>query len=70
MVASRRHQVGPSVTHEVRPVGSGLDHVLVRAGVHWRVRGDRTRLRVGAGVPVAGNERTNAILDLALVRDR
>jgi hypothetical protein len=48
----------------------GLDHVLARAGVHWRVRGDRARLRIGAGVPVAGNERTNAILDLALVLDR
>jgi len=48
----------------------GLDHVLARAGVQWRMRGGAWHLRAGAGVPIAGNERTNAILDVAIVVDR
>lgn len=48
---------------------AGLDHVLVRTGVQWRVRGGATRLRVGAGFPVGGAERTNAVLDLRMIAD-
>jgi hypothetical protein len=46
----------------------GFDHVLVRAGIHWRMtRGGDWRLRAGVGAPLGGAERTNAVLDLALV---
>ena len=45
----------------------GFDHVLVRAGVHWQLRRTDWRLRAGLGAPVGGDERTNAVLDLALV---
>jgi len=46
----------------------GFDHVLLRAGVHWRMtRGGDWRLRAGLGAPVGGAERTNAVLDLAVV---
>lgn len=47
----------------------GLDHVLLRAGVHWRMtRASDWRLRAGVGAPLGGSERTNAVLDLAVVR--
>lgn len=45
----------------------GLDFVLARAGVHWRVSRGDWRLRAGLGLPLGGSERTNAILDLAVV---
>jgi hypothetical protein len=46
----------------------GFDHVLARLGVHWHLWRDDWRLRAGLGAPLGGDERTNAILDLALVR--
>lgn len=46
----------------------GFDHVLVRAGVHWRFHASDWRLRAGVGVPLAGDERTNAVLDIAILR--
>jgi hypothetical protein len=49
---------------------ASFDHLLVRTGVHWRPRGYAWRLRVGVGIPVAGAERTNAVLDAAFVVDR
>jgi len=49
---------------------AAVDHVLLRAGIHWRVRGGAWRLRTGAGIPVAGDDRTNAILDVTLLVDR
>jgi hypothetical protein len=46
----------------------GLDDVLLRAGVHWQLTRTRDwRLRAGVGVPVAGNDRTNAVLDVTVV---
>lgn len=48
---------------------AGFDHLLVRTGVQWRVRGGATRLRLGAGFPVGGAERTNAVLDLRMIAD-
>lgn len=46
----------------------GLDNLLLRAGVHWQVTRARDwRLRAGVGVPVAGNDRTNAVLDVTVV---
>jgi hypothetical protein len=50
----------------------GFDHLLVRAGLQWRLESSGWRVRAGAAVPVAANERTtpNAILDLTLVVDR
>ena len=48
---------------------SSFDHLLVRAGVSWQRR-DAWRLRAGVGLPVAGAERANAIVDLAIVIDR
>jgi hypothetical protein len=45
----------------------GFDHVLLRAGVHWQVSASDWRLRAGLGAPVGGSERTNAVLDLAVV---
>ena len=47
---------------------SGFDYVLFRAGIHWRITSGDWRLRAGVGLPVFGSERTNAVLDLALVR--
>ncbi|HEY5950902.1 MAG TPA: hypothetical protein VIV40_35660, partial [Kofleriaceae bacterium] len=44
-----------------------LDYVLLRAGVHWRMTANDWRLRAGIGAPVGGDERTNAIVDLAVV---
>jgi hypothetical protein len=49
---------------------SSFDHLLVRTGLHWRPRGSAWRLRVGVGLPVAGAERTSAVLDAAFVVDR
>jgi hypothetical protein len=46
---------------------AGVDHVLVRTGVHWNPRGGAWRLRAGLGLPVAGGDRTNAVIDLAVV---
>lgn len=46
----------------------GFDDVLLRAGVHWAVAG-LWRLRSGVGVPVGGSERTNAIVDVAVIHD-
>lgn len=46
----------------------GLDHVLVRAGGHSRL-GERWRLLVGLGVPVAGDERSNVVFDLGIAHD-
>lgn len=48
---------------------AGLDHVLVRTGVHWRVS-NTLRVRFGSGVPLGGAEPTNAIVDVGLVVDR
>lgn len=48
--------------------GAGLDHVNLRAGVHARLRG-AWRLMAGLGVPVGGDERTNAVFDLGVLRD-
>ncbi len=48
---------------------AGFDHLLVRTGVQWRVRGGATRLRIGAGFPVGGAERTNGVLDLRMIAD-
>lgn len=47
---------------------AAIDHVNLRAGVHWRFRGP-WRGMVGAGFPVGGEERTNAVLDLGIIRD-
>lgn len=46
----------------------GFDDVLVRAGVHWAIEG-LWRLRSGVGLPIGGSERTNAILDVAVIHD-
>ena len=46
----------------------GFDDVLVRAGVHWAMTG-LWRLRSGVGLPFGGSERTNAIVDVAVVHD-
>jgi hypothetical protein len=48
---------------------AGLDHVLVRAGLHWRPGGGAWRLRTGLGLPRGGNERTNVVFDVGLVRE-
>jgi hypothetical protein len=48
---------------------AGFDHLLVRTGLQWRVRGGATRLRAGVGVPVGGAERTNLVLDLRMIGD-
>jgi hypothetical protein len=47
----------------------GLDHVAVRAGAHWRVRGP-WRLEIGAMLPVAGDEPTDLVAVIGLRRDR
>jgi len=46
----------------------GFDDVLVRAGVHWAMAG-LWRLRSGVGLPIGGSERTNAIVDVAVIHD-
>jgi len=45
----------------------GFDHVLVRAGVHWRFARRDWRLRAGLAAPLGGDERTNAILDVGVI---
>jgi hypothetical protein len=45
----------------------GFDHVLLRAGVHWQPTATDWRLRAGVGAPLGGSERTNAVLDVAIV---
>jgi hypothetical protein len=47
----------------------GIDHVAARLGAHWRVKG-AWRVEVAALVPLAGEERTNAALTIAVKRDR
>jgi hypothetical protein len=47
---------------------AGLDHVALRLSLQWRMF-DVWRGAIGAGLPVAGEERTNAIITLGLVRD-
>jgi hypothetical protein len=46
----------------------GFDDVLARAGVHWAMTG-LWRLRSGVGLPIGGSERTNAIVDVAVIHD-
>jgi hypothetical protein len=46
----------------------GLDHVAVRLSAQRRMF-ERWRGQVGVGLPVAGEERTNAIVTLGLLRD-
>jgi hypothetical protein len=46
----------------------GFDHVLLRAGVHWQMHATDWRLRAGLGAPLGGDERTNAVLDVAVLR--
>ena len=46
----------------------GLDHLNLRAGAHARFAGP-WRAMIGVGVPVGGEERTNVILDLGIIRD-
>lgn len=46
----------------------GADHVLVRAGAQVRIA-VAWRLAVGVGVPIAGEERTTALLDVGIVRE-
>jgi hypothetical protein len=47
----------------------GLDHVAIRGGVHWRIRGP-WRVEVGAMVPLAGDEPTDLVAVIGLRRDR
>jgi hypothetical protein len=46
----------------------GLDHVNVRVGATSRF-GARWRGMVGIGLPIGGDERTNAIVDLGIIRE-
>lgn len=46
----------------------GFDDVLVRGGIHWQVA-PLWRFRSGVGLPFGGSERTNAIVDVALIHD-
>lgn len=46
----------------------GFDAVLVRVGTQWAMSA-AWRLRSGVGVPLGGSDRTNAIVDLAVVHD-
>lgn len=47
---------------------AAIDHVNVRTGVHLRF-GGRWRGAVGIGIPVGGEERTNVVFDLGIIRD-
>jgi len=47
---------------------AGLDHVNVRLALHLRLTGP-WRGQLGVGLPVGGEERTNAIIALGVVRD-
>ena len=46
----------------------GLDTVLARSGLHVRFA-RALRGRIGIGVPLAGNDRTTAIVELGIARD-
>ena len=46
----------------------GLDHVNVRLALHLRLTGP-WRGQLGVGIPVGGDERTNAIIALGALRD-
>ncbi|MBA3453707.1 MAG: hypothetical protein H0T42_11500 [Deltaproteobacteria bacterium] len=46
----------------------GLDHVNLRVSLHLRFTG-LWRGQIGMGIPVGGEERTNAILHLGVLRD-
>lgn len=46
----------------------GFDAVVVRTGVHWAMW-PTWRLRSGVALPLGGSDRTNAIVDLAVVHD-
>jgi hypothetical protein len=48
---------------------SGVDHFAGRLGAHWRVKGP-WRVEVAALVPLAGEERTNVALTIAIKQDR
>jgi hypothetical protein len=48
---------------------AGLDTVMLRAGLSWRPGGSVWRVPVGLGLPLGGNERTNAVLVVGLARD-
>jgi hypothetical protein len=48
--------------------GWGLDHVAVRTGVHGRVKG-LWRTELAAGLPIAGEERSDLAFTLGLRRD-
>ncbi len=47
---------------------AGLDHINLRLALHLRLTGP-WRGQLGVGLPVGGEERTNAILALGVVRD-
>ena len=47
---------------------AGLDHVNLRGALHMRVHGP-WRGQIGFGVPVGGEERTNLIVHLGVLRD-
>ena len=47
---------------------SGLDHLLVRAGGRFSLGCDH-RLEIAVALPLAGDERTNAALQLTVTRD-
>ncbi|HUS29645.1 MAG TPA: hypothetical protein VMZ53_14125, partial [Kofleriaceae bacterium] len=47
----------------------GFDAVLLRAGIHWAIHGGPWRFRSGIGAPIGGTERTNAIVDIAVLHD-
>ncbi len=48
--------------------GWGLDHLAVRSGAHWRVKG-LWRVELAAGRPLLGAERTDLGFGLAVRRD-
>ncbi|MEZ4402943.1 MAG: hypothetical protein R3B06_23175 [Kofleriaceae bacterium] len=48
--------------------GVTLDHVAVRVGARWRVKGP-WRAEVGAGAPVVGRERQDLVVTLGVARD-
>lgn len=47
----------------------GLDTVLVRAGLTWAPGGGAWLVRIGAGVPLGGDDRTNAVVTLGVARE-
>lgn len=48
--------------------GWGLDHVALRAGAHWRVKG-LWRAELAAGLPLVGEERQDLAFTLGVRRD-